>query len=200
MCVAGGVAPGLWVSHTSGGSEIEIILENRQSTVLHFVMWLDIVGSVIKKEKVAAVAQELFEVFSCNPFTGCAAGWLLDMVVGDIFARGGVWNIHETEKSPWPGPKNCHSKIWVSSIYADKYLIIGHAKHPPVFISNYPPEDPVIQHIETIYILNSTSTNSVALPLVTTSLPLRRKPPLIHSTMTPESSKPQYHLVLNSPT
>ena len=38
MCVAGGVAPGLWVSHASGGSEIEIILQNRQSTVLHFVM------------------------------------------------------------------------------------------------------------------------------------------------------------------
>ena len=38
MCVAGGVAPGLWVSHASGGSEIEIILQNRQSMVLHFVM------------------------------------------------------------------------------------------------------------------------------------------------------------------
>ena len=38
MCVAGGVAPGLWVSHASGGSEIEIILQNRQSTVLHFAM------------------------------------------------------------------------------------------------------------------------------------------------------------------
>ena len=41
MCVAGGVTPGLWVSHASGGSEIEInqiILQNRQSTVLHFVM------------------------------------------------------------------------------------------------------------------------------------------------------------------
>ena len=38
MCVAGGVALGLWVSHASGGSEIEIILQNWQSTVLHFVM------------------------------------------------------------------------------------------------------------------------------------------------------------------
>ena len=40
MCVAGGVALGLWVSHASGGSEIEIILQNWQSMVLHFVMWV----------------------------------------------------------------------------------------------------------------------------------------------------------------
>ena len=33
-----GVAPGLWGSHTSGGSEIESILHNWQSMVLPFVM------------------------------------------------------------------------------------------------------------------------------------------------------------------
>ena len=38
MHVARGVAPGLWGSHASGGSEIESILQNRQSTVLPFVM------------------------------------------------------------------------------------------------------------------------------------------------------------------
>ena len=41
MHVARGVAPGLWGSHASGGSEIESILQNRQSTVLPFVMYSD---------------------------------------------------------------------------------------------------------------------------------------------------------------
>ena len=138
--------------------------QDRGEHVIQFTSqyWVDIVVSMIKKDKVIAEAQELFAVFKRALSTSGAAGQLLDSVIGDIFARGGVWEIHEMEKSPQSDPKGCHWKIWASSTYADKYLIIGHPDHPPFLISEHPPEDTVFQHIET-HILGSTPTDSVAL-------------------------------------
>ena len=39
--------------------------------------WVDIVVSLVKRDKVVTAAQELFEIYMCNPFTKGAAGQLL---------------------------------------------------------------------------------------------------------------------------
>ena len=146
--------------------QIFVILPNRDRSehVIQFASqhWVDIVVAIVKKDKIAAAAQELFEVFIRNPFTRGAAGQLLDSVVGDIFARGGAWKIQEMKKSPRLGSKNRHWKIRRSWTHTNKWLIIGYPGQPPVVISEYPPKDNVFQQIQT-RILPSTSTDSVVL-------------------------------------
>jgi len=109
-------------------------------------------------DTVATAAQALFEVFKCNHFTRSAAGQLLDSIVCDIFAQGGVWKIHEMEMSQQPGKHNQHWKIWPSSTYVDKYLIVGHPNYPPVLISGRCPPNDVVFQCPTIRTLPPTGT------------------------------------------
>jgi hypothetical protein len=136
--------------------------EDRSRHLVQFASqyWLDFVVSTVKREKIAAEAQKLFDVFVGNPFTGGAAGQLLDSVVGDIFARGGVWPIHEMEKSGTKGKRAHYWKIEASKNYDNKYLIIGHPSHPPVLISPDPPKETTFQHIKIHILPPSTSTDS----------------------------------------
>ena len=99
--------------------------------------------TLVANVREANVTDKLFEAFTRNHFTRGAAGQLF---VWDIFARGGVWKIHEMEMLPRPGK---HNRQPPSSTYVDKYLIVGQPNHPLLISDTCPPEDVVFQPIKT---------------------------------------------------
>jgi hypothetical protein len=125
--------------------------EIRSEHVVEFASqyWLDIVAGIVKKGKVDIAAQALFEVFTRNNFTRGAAGQLLDTIVRDSFAQGGVWKIQQMETSKHKGTQNHRWKILRSSTYTDKYLILGRPDRPLLISDMCPSKDVALQPTKT---------------------------------------------------